>query len=56
MKSEIDRCYHSYLAFKNDLDLVVLVFRDFGKGKIKSGKCTPDAFMQMAIQLANYKV
>lgn len=32
------------------------VFRDFGKGIIKKGNCSPDAFIQMAIQLAYFKV
>ncbi|TKR73477.1 hypothetical protein L596_020783 [Steinernema carpocapsae] len=55
MRSEIDRCVNAHSELKSDLDLKATVFTDFGKQKIKDGKCSPDAFMQMAIQLANYK-
>ncbi|MCC5911936.1 MAG: choline/carnitine O-acyltransferase [Clostridiaceae bacterium] len=34
----------------------VLVFDDFGKEKIKSFKVSPDAFIQLALQLAQYKL
>ena len=40
----------------DDLDLHILQHRDFGKGDIKRCKISPDAFIQMAIQLAYYKV
>lgn len=56
MKSEINRCYSEYVPFKDDLDLASLMFRDFGKGHLKSSRIAPDGFFQMAIQLANYKV
>ena len=39
-----------------DLDLHILQHREFGKGDIKKCKISPDAFIQMAIQLAYYKV
>ncbi|KAH7693259.1 CPT-6 protein, partial [Aphelenchoides avenae] len=55
MKSEINRCYSEYVPFKDDLDLASLMFRDFGKGHLKSSRIAPDGFFQMAIQLANYK-
>ena len=37
-------------------DLYVLEHSDFGKGDIKKCKMSPDAFIQMALQLAYYKV
>ena len=40
----------------DDLDLHILQHMDFGKGDIKKCKISPDAFIQMALQLAYYKV
>ena len=56
MISEANRCFEEYQPKMKDVDFAATVFRDFGKGLIKKGKCSPDAFVQMAIQLANYKV
>ena len=39
-----------------DVDLHILQHREFGKGDIKKCKMSPDAFIQMAVQLAYYKV
>ncbi|CAI2354007.1 unnamed protein product [Caenorhabditis sp. 36 PRJEB53466] len=55
MLSEITRCHELHQTAKNDLDLFALAFRDFGKGRIKKCGVSPDAFIQMAIQLANYR-
>uniref|UniRef100_A0A1I8EY61 Carn_acyltransf domain-containing protein n=2 Tax=Wuchereria bancrofti TaxID=6293 RepID=A0A1I8EY61_WUCBA len=55
MKTEINRCYVSYQEQINDVDVTCLVFRDFGKGFIKKVGISPDAFIQMAIQLASFK-
>ncbi|KAI6208440.1 Cpt-6 [Aphelenchoides besseyi] len=55
MQTEVQKCYDNYVIQKNDVDLASAVFKDWGKGKIKAAKCPPDAFMQMAIQLAYYK-
>lgn len=56
MAKEIERCYRDYQPIRENVDLAALVFRDFGKGRIKKFKCSPDAFMQMALQLTYYKV
>lgn len=56
METEITRCYASYQQQINDVDVACLVFRNFGKGFIKEARISPDAFIQMAIQLASYKV
>ena len=40
----------------DDLDLHILQHTEFGKGDIKKCKISPDAFIQMALQLAYYKV
>ena len=39
-----------------DLDLYVLEHDTFGKGDVKKCKISPDGFVQMALQLAYYKV
>uniref|UniRef100_A0A0K0F815 Carn_acyltransf domain-containing protein n=1 Tax=Strongyloides venezuelensis TaxID=75913 RepID=A0A0K0F815_STRVS len=55
MKIEARRCYSEALDRAVDVDLKSLMLRDFGKGIIKKGKISPDAFMQLAIQLAYFK-
>lgn len=37
-------------------DLAILDFSGYGKGAIKKFKCSPDAWVQMTIQLAYYKM
>ena len=39
-----------------DLDLYVMRHTEFGKGVIKKCGISPDAFIQMALQMAYYKV
>lgn len=38
-----------------DLDITMLVFHHFGKDFPKSEKLSPDAFIQIALQLAYYR-
>lgn len=38
-----------------DLDLQIIAFSDYGKGFMKSKKTSPDAFLQMVLQLAYYR-
>ena len=40
----------------NDVDLRLLMHDAFGKGLMKKCKTSPDAFIQMALQLAYYRV
>jgi choline O-acetyltransferase len=40
----------------DDLDLYVLQFKEFGKSFIKQQSMSPDAFIQIALQLTHYKV
>lgn len=39
-----------------DVDLYILNFVEFGKNFIKDQKISPDAFVQLAIQLTYYKI
>lgn len=38
-----------------DLDFFVYRYQDYGKTFIKSCKCSPDVYIQLALQLAYYK-
>lgn len=40
----------------NDVDFHSFPFHTFGKGLIKKCRTSPDAFVQLALQLAHYKV
>lgn len=40
----------------DDVDFCGCVFDEFGKGLIKKCKTSPDAFIQLALQLAHYRV
>ena len=40
----------------NDVDLHLLMHDRYGKGFIKQCKISPDAYLQMALQLAYYRV
>ncbi|KAI6223702.1 Carn-acyltransf domain-containing protein [Aphelenchoides fujianensis] len=55
MRSEVQRCFEDYEPRANDLDVASLHFTEFGKGAIKKARVSPDAFIQMAIQLANFR-
>lgn len=39
----------------DDIDFHVFSFQDFGKGKVKKCRVSPDAFIQMALQLAYFR-
>lgn len=43
------------LALISDLDLHILIHNEFGKSVIKKCGVSPDAFLQMSYQLANFK-
>lgn len=55
LKADIEEAalYASNLI--SDLDLEVRQFDSFGKDIIKKAKCSPDAFVQMALQLAFFR-
>lgn len=52
MKSNIFSFFHRIVK---NLDFVVYKFDNYGKTFIKQQKCSPDAFIQVALQLAFYR-
>ncbi len=40
----------------DDVDFHGCLFNEFGKGLIKKCRTSPDAFIQLALQLAHYRV
>lgn len=40
----------------SDVDLKILMHSSYGKGFMKQCKVSPDAYIQMALQLAYYRV
>ena len=56
VKSAVQSALHDFNALMGKHDLQVLDFQGYGKGAIKKFKCSPDAWAQMCIQLAYYKM
>lgn len=52
---DIDDAYNDALKMIEEVDHRVIVHKAFGKGFIKTCNLSPDAFIQMALQLANYR-
>uniref|UniRef100_A0A7P0TBF3 Carnitine O-acetyltransferase n=1 Tax=Homo sapiens TaxID=9606 RepID=A0A7P0TBF3_HUMAN len=52
IKSDIEKAKQNLSIMIQDLDITVMVFHHFGKDFPKSEKLSPDAFIQMALQLA----
>ncbi|KFV66414.1 Carnitine O-palmitoyltransferase 1, liver isoform, partial [Dryobates pubescens] len=51
----IERSLSTAVALADDVDLHSFYFDTFGKGLIKKAKTSPDAFVQLALQLAHYR-
>lgn len=52
----IDNSYRVAKNLLDDVDLHLLMFDAYGKGFVKKCKISPDAFIQLALQLAYYRV
>jgi carnitine O-acetyltransferase len=56
VESKIKEAISDFDQLKAKHDLACLEFSGYGKGAIKKFKCSPDAWVQMLIQLAYYKM
>lgn len=52
----IDQAQRNFRDVIEKHELTVLAYQGYGKGLIKKFKCSPDAYVQMAIQLAYHKM
>jgi len=55
LKVFVDQSYLENVSACKDVDLRLLYFKDFGKGFMKKARCSPDGFIQLALQLAYYR-
>jgi len=53
--SKTQAIHNTYLTQIADLDLQIVKWSDYGKEVCKKAKCSPDAWIQMAMQLAYYR-
>jgi carnitine O-acetyltransferase len=56
VQAEIDRATKDFAEVIGVHELCVQAYQGYGKGLIKKFKCSPDAYVQMVIQLAYYKM
>lgn len=56
IQSEIDRATKDFSDVIGQHQLAVQAYQGYGKGLIKKFKCSPDAYVQMVIQLAYFKM
>ena len=55
LKSKIDQVHKTYVQQIDDFDLAVGRWNTYGKEVCKKAKCSPDAWIQMAMQLAYFR-
>lgn len=56
VQNEIDRAVSDFKDVIGQHNLAIQAYQGYGKGLIKKFKCSPDAYVQMIIQLAYHKM
>ena len=56
MKSRISEAIAHVDNLDNDVDLEVFNYAGYGKEFMKSARCSPDAWLQMSLQLTMYRL
>ncbi|KAK0645540.1 acyltransferase ChoActase/COT/CPT [Cercophora newfieldiana] len=56
VQAEIDRAVKDFADVIGQHELAVQAYQGYGKGLIKKFRCSPDAYVQMIIQLAYHKM
>jgi carnitine O-acetyltransferase len=56
VQAEIDRATKDFAEVIGQHELAVQAYQGYGKGLIKKFRCSPDAYVQMIIQLAYHKM
>ncbi|KAK8079986.1 carnitine O-acetyltransferase [Apiospora hydei] len=56
VQAEIERAEKDFATVIGSHELAVQAYQGYGKGLIKKFKCSPDAYVQMVIQLAYHKM
>lgn len=56
VEAQIEESIKDFEKLMGSHDLSILDFQGYGKGAIKKFKCSPDAWVQMVIQLAYFKM
>ncbi|KAK7927718.1 carnitine O-acetyltransferase [Apiospora marii] len=56
VQAEIERAEKDFSTVIGSHELAVQAYQGYGKGLIKKFKCSPDAYVQMVIQLAYHKM
>ncbi|KAI8978504.1 acyltransferase ChoActase/COT/CPT [Pilobolus umbonatus] len=56
IEEAIEQAVKDFYKLINAHEMTVLAYQAYGKNQIKKFKCSPDGYVQMAIQLAYYKM
>ncbi|KAJ9164690.1 Acyltransferase ChoActase/COT/CPT [Coniochaeta hoffmannii] len=56
VQAEIDRATRDFNDVIGQHELAIQAYQGYGKGLIKKFRCSPDAYVQMIIQMAYYKM